>query len=116
MKNLLKNRKEIFANATSPFFQPKLLRSRPSAGERETYARFYQNYFRSVYQYLRRRLGGNREAAEDLAQEAFVRIFERLPAVKRHSLASYLFDSAESLLKEYEHAPHDLPLSEPLLQ
>lgn len=111
MKNPRKSHKSTFPAGAASLSGRRFVRDRIRAiGAYEKYEKFYRTHFSTVYQYLWRRLGRNRETAEDITQEAFVRMLELLPILNRRSLKSHLFDTAERLLEEYRYTPRPLPL------
>jgi RNA polymerase sigma-70 factor (ECF subfamily) len=59
----------------------------------------YRKYANQVFNYLWYRVGHNREVAEDLTQEVFVRAFEHLPKFRQrgYSYRTYLFSIAKNL-------------------
>ena len=112
MKNTLNSNENTLTPIATPLiFALKPADIRPSEEDRQVYEKFYRANFHRVYRYLWRQLGRNRETAEDIAQEAFTRTLERAPMLKQHSLKSYVFDIAESLLEEHQHTLHHLALS-----
>ncbi len=63
----------------------------------------YRKYADEVFNYLWYRLNYNREAAEDLTQETFVRAFEHLPKFQQrgYSYKTYLLAIAKNLWINY---------------
>jgi RNA polymerase sigma-70 factor, ECF subfamily len=55
-----------------------LLVGRAQSGDGEAYAELYRRHYRAVVRACTRRLGGHRGEAEEIAQAAFVRGFERI--------------------------------------
>ncbi len=79
--------------AVSPNQEGELVR-RAAHGDREAFSRLVARYQRSVVTFAYRYLG-NREEAEDAAQDAFVRVYFSLPRLRDpEKLASYLFATA----------------------
>lgn len=69
-------------------------------GDSEHFGGLYEKYYRSVCDYFYHRLSGDRAAAEDLAQETFVRAFSHLDRFRQAnaSYLTYLLRIAHNLL------------------
>lgn len=61
--------------------------------------RIFHDVYPSLYRYCSR-LTGDPDAAEDAAQEAFVRLFERKPTGERRSVRVWLFRVATNLIRD----------------
>lgn len=60
----------------------------------------YQEYKLPVFQYLYRRLG-NKEEAEDMMQEAFLRLLEYSRMLREDTVKCFLFTIARNLVMDY---------------
>jgi len=81
--------------------------------EKSAYGEVYRKYTQKIYRYFWYRVGRNKETAEDLTQETFLRAFERLPKFiinKTSSYFSYLITIAHNILVNYYRKPKNLPL------
>lgn len=74
----------------------------------------YLKYTGPVYNYFWYRVGHDKEEAEDLMQETFLRAFEHLPkfAFRGPSYRTYLFTIAHNLLVNYYRRAKPVPLEE----
>lgn len=74
----------------------------------------YRKYAPKVFNYFWYRVGHNKEVAEDLMQETFVRAFQALPkyVVKNGSYLTYLLTIAHNLLVNYYRTKQPVPLEE----
>lgn len=79
---------------------------------KEEFNAIYQEYAPKIYGYLWRRVGHDKDIAEDLLQETFVRAYARLPLfeLRQGRYLSYLFTIAHNLLVNYYRAPKTLSL------
>ncbi len=90
------------------------LMERLRSGDREAFARLVDRHKDAVVSYLAR-LSGNRDRAEDLAQETFLRLYRSAPGyVERGYLRAFLFRIATNLLRSEERRERRLRLLAPL--
>jgi RNA polymerase sigma-70 factor (ECF subfamily) len=80
---------------------------------RAAFKALYRKYFQAVYRYFLKRLGHRTHDAEDLAQETFVRAYEKLNTYRPrgYSYFSYLLRIAHNLLANHFRS---MPAIEPL--
>src|SRR5436190_19231753 len=52
--------------------------SKAQQGDQTAFASLYEQYSPLVYRFLRRRLDGSDEIVEDLAEDVFVKVYEKL--------------------------------------
>lgn len=78
------------------------------------YEALYRKYADRVFNYFWYRTGHNRELAEDLMQETFLRAFRDLPRFRHrgYEYLTYLLKIAHHLLIDYYRKPKMLPLDE----
>ncbi len=78
------------------------LMTRFAAGDREAFGELVERHKDGLVAYLAR-LTGCRDRAEDLAQEAFLRLFRRAPGYReRGQFTAFLFRIATNLLRDEE--------------
>lgn len=78
------------------------LMSRTRAGDREAFGELVDRHKDVMVNYLTR-LTGSRERAEDVAQEAFLRLYRHAPRYQEQGqLAAYLFRIATNLVRSEE--------------
>ena len=78
------------------------LMTRFAAGDREAFGELVERHKDGLVCYLAR-LTGSRDRAEDLAQEAFLRVFRRAPAYReRGQFTAFLYRIATNLLRDEE--------------
>lgn len=72
-----------------------------------SYEVLYKKYAPKVFNYLWYRVGHQKEVAEDLMQEVFMRAYKNLPDfhLRSHSYYSYLLTIAHNLLANYYRKP-----------
>ena len=80
----------------------------------EAYEALYKKYGKRVYNYLWYRAGRVKEVAEDLAQETFVKAYQKLPnfRLRAYSYFSYLKTIAHNTLVKYYKKPKTVSLEE----
>ena len=73
----------------------------------------YQKYTQKVYNYFWYRVGHNKEIAEDLMQQTFLKAFQHLQEfeVRDASYLTYLLKIAHNTLVNYYRVPKPIPLS-----
>jgi len=81
----------------------------------EAYTFVYQKYSQKVYAYFWHRVGYNKEVAEDLAQETFLRAFQHLERYddRGYSYFSYLLRIAHNILVNYYRKKEPTPVPHP---
>lgn len=74
----------------------------------------YQKYADKIYSYLWYRVGQQKEVAEDLMQETFIKAFQRLGAYKEqgYSYGTYLLKIAHNALIDYYRSRKFISLDE----
>ena len=84
------------------------------SSQRAIFGKLYERYGRPVYRYVWQRVDRNREIAEDLMQETFLRAFEHFPQFrdKGHSYLTYLITIARNLVINYYRNKKPCPLEE----
>ena len=80
----------------------------------EAYEALYKKYAKRVYDYFWFRAGRVKEVAEDLAQETFVKAYQKLPnfRLRAYSYFSYLLTIAHNTLVKYYRKPKTESLEE----
>ena len=80
----------------------------------EAYEALYKKYGKRVYNYFWYRAGRVKEVAEDLAQETFVKAYQKLPNFRLHAYSyfSYLKTIAHNTLVKYYKKPKMVSLEE----
>ncbi len=80
----------------------------------EAYEALYKKYGKRVYDYFWYRAGRVKEVAEDLAQETFVKAYQKLPnfRLRAYSYFSYLKTIAHNTLVKYYKKPKTVSLEE----
>ena len=80
----------------------------------EAYEALYKKYSKRVYNYFWYRAGRVKEVAEDLAQETFVKAYQKLPNFRLHAYSyfSYLLTIAHNTLVKYYKKPKMVSLEE----
>ncbi|OGZ30990.1 MAG: hypothetical protein A3J00_04455, partial [Candidatus Niyogibacteria bacterium RIFCSPLOWO2_02_FULL_45_13] len=80
----------------------------------EAYEALYKKYGKRVYNYFWYRAGRIKEVAEDLAQETFIKAFQKLPKfrLRAYSYFSYLLAIAHNTLVKYYKKPKTVSLEE----
>ena len=91
------------------------LMERLRSGDREAFAQLVERHKDAVVSYLAR-MTGHRDRAEDLAQEAFLRLYRSASGyVERGFLRAFLFRIATNLLRSEERRERRLRLLAPFL-
>jgi len=91
------------------------LMERLRSGDREAFAQLVDRHKDAVVSYLAR-LTGNRDRAEDLAQETFLRLYRSASGyVERGYLRAFLFRIATNLLRSEERRERRMRLLAPFL-
>ncbi|MDP2735674.1 MAG: sigma-70 family RNA polymerase sigma factor [bacterium] len=82
--------------------------------DKEAFGDLYRKYFKRVKLYIRRRMGESYESAEDLAQETFLRAFERLSSFRSrgYSYLTYLLRISRNLVVNFYRRHKEDRLSE----
>jgi len=78
------------------------------------YEEIYRKYASDVFNYFWYRVNHNRDIAEDLMQETFVRAFQHLPRFRErgYSYRTYLLTIAHNVLANYFRSPKLINLEE----
>jgi RNA polymerase sigma-70 factor (ECF subfamily) len=76
----------------NPWREDMALVTRILAGQEQAFDRFFDNCYPRVFRFALRRLGGNRAAAEDVAQATILRAIDSLPGYRGEaSLLTWMF-------------------------
>ncbi|MBI6951285.1 MULTISPECIES: sigma-70 family RNA polymerase sigma factor [Pseudomonas] len=91
--------------------------SRPAApayqrSSRETTGAVVEHYYRELVSFLSARLG-NRQAAEDVAHDAYIRVLERTGGERIEHPRAFLYRTAMNLVVDH-HRRHQVRQAEPL--
>jgi RNA polymerase sigma-70 factor, ECF subfamily len=80
--------------------------------EPKKFEKIYRKYSNKVFNYFWYRTGHNKDIAEDLMQETFVRAYTHLPKFtnRGYSYLTYLFTIAHNILVDYYRKPKTVPL------
>jgi RNA polymerase sigma-70 factor (ECF subfamily) len=72
-------------------------------GDQQAFATLYENYRPLVYRFLRRRLDGSDETVEDLTEDVFVKLYEKLDRYVERGLpfTAWLYRIAHNQLVDY---------------
>ncbi len=89
-------------------------RSAAAGADESVYGDLYRQYAGEIYRFLLSRLSGDRETAEDILQETFVRAFRYRKSFgyKGFNYRAYLYTIARRLLANYYRRPKPLSLEE----
>src|SRR6266508_6256514 len=85
---------------------------RAKTGDSEAITQLYEEHAPRLYRYFLPRLGGRSHQAEDLTEEVFVRVLERIESYEDRGLpfGAWLFRIAHNLLIDHQrrlpHQPH----------
>ncbi len=79
---------------------------RAQQGDQQAFAELYEQYSPLVYRFLRRRLDGSDETVEDLTEDVFVKIYEKLDRYVERGLpfTAWLYRIAHNHLIDYLRA------------
>ncbi len=82
--------------------------------DRHHFGALYTKYGKNVYHFFWFRVNKNKEIAEDLMQETFLRAYKNISAFKNmgYKYSSYLFRIAHNLLVNHYRRPKELPLGQ----
>ncbi len=74
----------------------------------------YQKYVKSIYYFFWPRVGNNKEIAEDLTQETFIRAYANLSSYqdRGYSYRAYLMGISRNLLVDYYRKPKTIGLED----
>jgi RNA polymerase sigma-70 factor (ECF subfamily) len=77
--------------------------SRAQQGDQMAFAELYETYRPLVYRFLRRRLDGSDEVVEDLTEDVFVKVYEKLDRYVERGLpfTAWLYRIAHNHLVDY---------------
>lgn len=80
--------------------------------DREAYSEIYKKYYQKIYNYFWYRVGHDRDIADDLTQETFIKAYRALPRYKitRASYYSYLLTIAHNILVNFYRTPQAISL------
>ncbi len=83
-----------------------------SRKDRNEFAFLYEKYVDKIFNYFWYRVGHDRDVAEDLTQETFVRAYKHLDKfqMRKTSYASYLLTIAHNLLVNYYRSPKPISI------
>ena len=83
-----------------------------SRKDRNEFAFLYEKYVDTIFNYFWYRVGHDRDVAEDLTQETFVRAYKHLDKfqMRKTSYASYLLTIAHNLLVNYYRSPKPISI------
>ncbi len=86
---------------------------RAKAGDGGAFGELYEKLSPEIYRYLLRHVGGKREAAEDLTEEVFVKVLERLHSYQFRGLpfSAWLYRIARNHLIDHLRAKPKQPVS-----
>ncbi|MEO0649519.1 MAG: RNA polymerase sigma factor [Planctomycetota bacterium] len=92
------------------------LRDAAVAGDRGAAETLFRRHFDGLYDFVHYRVGGDRQAAEDLVQETLLTALDRLPSYDgRASLQTWLAGIARNKLREHRRRRRPRPLADVLL-
>ena len=93
----------VAEQATISAKQAAVLVARVQAGDQEAFATLYEQYRPLVYRFLRRRLDGADETVEDLTEDVFVKLYEKLDRYVERGLpfTAWLYRIAHNQLVDY---------------
>ncbi|HZO33105.1 MAG TPA: sigma-70 family RNA polymerase sigma factor [Chloroflexota bacterium] len=93
----------VAERATISAKQAAVLVARAEAGDQEAFATLYEQYRPLVYRFLRRRLDGADETVEDLTEDVFVKLYEKLDRYVERGLpfTAWLYRISHNQLVDY---------------
>lgn len=93
----------VAEQATISAKQAAVLVARAQAGDQEAFATLYEQYRPLVYRFLRRRLDGADETVEDLTEDVFVKLYEKLDRYVERGLpfTAWLYRISHNQLVDY---------------
>jgi len=93
----------VAAQATISAKQAAVLVAQAQAGDQEAFATLYEQYRPLVYRFLRRRLDGGDETVEDLTEDVFVKLYEKLDRYVERGLpfTAWLYRISHNQLVDY---------------
>lgn len=93
----------VAEQATISAKQAAVLVARVQAGDQEAFATLYEQYRPLVYRFLRRRLDGADETVEDLTEDVFVKLYEKLDRYVERGLpfTAWLYRISHNQLVDY---------------
>lgn len=82
-------------------------------GDREAFGKLYQLYLDKIYRYVYFRVGQNKELAEDLASDVFVKAWEKLGQYKEGSFQAWIYAIARNtVIDNYRTQKQHVALTE----
>jgi RNA polymerase sigma-70 factor (ECF subfamily) len=96
----------VTVQATISTQQAAALVALAQQGDQQAFADLYEAYRPLVYRFLRRRVDGNDEAVEDLTEDVFVKLYEKLDRYVERGLpfTAWLYRIAHNQLVDYLRA------------
>ena len=93
----------VTEQATIGAKQAAVLVAQAQAGDQQAFATLYEQYRPLVYRFLRRRLDGSDETVEDLTEDVFVKLYEKLDRYVERGLpfTAWLYRIAHNQLVDY---------------
>ena len=93
----------VTEQATIGAKQAAVLVAQAQAGDQQAFATLYEQYRPLVYRFLRRRLDGADETVEDLTEDVFVKLYEKLDRYVERGLpfTAWLYRIAHNQLVDY---------------
>jgi RNA polymerase sigma-70 factor, ECF subfamily len=93
----------VAEQATISAKQAAVLVARAQAGDQEAFATLYEQYRPLVYRFLRPRLDGADETVEDLTEDVFVKLYEKLDRYVERGLpfTAWLYRISHNQLVDY---------------
>lgn len=107
------------ASASNQNSEIEALVQRALSGEERAFSKLYDLYFAKIYRFIYYRVN-HREAAEDLAAETFIRVWEKLGEIEEpRSFSGWLYQIARNLVIDYYRSRRptlDLTILENILE
>src|SRR5688572_8353744 len=96
----------VTAQATISTQQAAALVARAQGGDQQAFADLYEAYRPLVYRFLRRRIDGADEVVEDLTEDVFVKLYEKLDRYVERGLpfTAWLYRIAHNQLVDHLRA------------